>query len=564
MKTKVLSIFLILTIMLVPAFKISTVKAAGIIRVQAPVTPTIVTSNMSNYAYMATATKANYLAYFKSNSYTSRSVRFIKNSYVIEFNIAQAQGQYYNSKTRAVSGNPLNPQSASAVVQNNKITYVGAWTNTNLTYINGIDTLDELLSIKSLPTNTSAIDYFRFRVDIYYNNSLTIQVNGNNYTHPSSVNINTTGQINFYANNNLVFWIPNATVYDSAGYNASVTYFLSMNNGVDLWYLGIPYSFLKTAIYPIYLDPIVRVQGNARGTSTTNSISVTMGATPTAGNLLVACIGTFIGTPSLTVTSITQTNVAWTYQISKHSVVYDYLDVEIWVGVVSASAGTGITIALSGAASWGGVADVCEYSGLATADFLDKTATATGQPVSLTSTGTTAVTSQNDELWIGAVTLQGGSQSTPQDGFTLLDGAQYTTMSLAYLEYISSATGAAHSGTTISGSYEYYVGCIATFKAAAAGQEVTFQLSQTIHATSSLVQQKELNKLLSETVKLTSSTSMLKEKGFSLTETAHYTSVLTQQKELGFSLSQIIALTSSYYLSKEKSISLPETSHLTS
>jgi hypothetical protein len=96
------------------------------------------------------------------------------------------------------------------------------------------------------------------------------------------------------------------------------------------------------------------------------------------------------------------------------------------------------------------------------------------------------------------------------------------------------------------------------------GQDLTFQLSQTIHATSSLVQQKELSKLLSETVKLTSSTAMLKEKGFRLTEIAYLTSSIVQQKELGFSLSQIISLTSSYYLSKEKSISLLETSHLTS
>jgi len=82
------------------------------------------------------------------------------------------------------------------------------------------------------------------------------------------------------------------------------------------------------------------------------------------------------------------------------------------------------------------------------------------------------------------------------------------------------------------------------------GQDLTFQLSQTIHATSSI--------------------NMLKEKGYSLSETAHLTSTLTQQKELSFPLSVTVKATDSLTMNKEIAIiihewvySLEETAQLT-
>ena len=38
---------------------------------------------------------------------------------------------------------------------------------------------------------------------------------------------------------------------------------------------------------------IIRVQGNARGTSISNSITVTLTQTPTAGDVLIAVIGSY-------------------------------------------------------------------------------------------------------------------------------------------------------------------------------------------------------------------------------------------------------------------------------
>jgi hypothetical protein len=179
-----------------------------------------------------------------------------------------------------------------------------------------------------------------------------------------------------------------------------------------------------TAGQRIVLDPVTRVQGNARGTTTTNTITVTLGSTPVSGNVLVAAIGTYSTYDiSITVSSITQTNVNWSKLIS--CTYSRYSNVEIWLGKVGANAGVSITITLNLVASDGAVADVCEYSGIDSVNYLDKTATSYGSSTT-PNTGTTTTTSQPNELWIGATSVYGAySQSSPTNGFTLLDGAVY-------------------------------------------------------------------------------------------------------------------------------------------
>jgi hypothetical protein len=207
---------------------------------------------------------------------------------------------------------------------------------------------------------------------------------------------------------------------------------------------------------------VTRVQGNARGTSTSSTISVTMASTPTSGNMLIAAIGTDDTTSFSTVTNITQTGVTWTKQTSKNTYYNVYLDVEIWAGVVG-SASTSITIALSLSPD-SAIADVCEYSGLLATDFLDKTATNSGFS-GTTDTGTTGTTTQANELWIGGTVMDGCVQINPANGFTLLDGPLFYGASVAYLEKIVNTTGAAYSGTTSASGGGDWVGCIATFKA---------------------------------------------------------------------------------------------------
>jgi hypothetical protein len=206
---------------------------------------------------------------------------------------------------------------------------------------------------------------------------------------------------------------------------------------------------------------ITRIQGPARGTSTTTTISVTLSGTPVNGNVLVACIG---GNPDTTtaVQSITQTGVTWSPVVG----VSQYMTAEIWVGIVGSGASTSVSITLTASVA-GAVADICEYSGLVTVSPVDKSNSAydNGSPTSGL-TGTTATTTQADELWVGIV-CTGQVQSTPLNGFTLLDGAVSNYTSVSFLEKIVSATGTANSGTSWTGGYSC-AGCIATFKASGA------------------------------------------------------------------------------------------------
>jgi len=228
-------------------------------------------------------------------------------------------------------------------------------------------------------------------------------------------------------------------------------------------------SFLASIsffVLPVHANGITRVQGNARGTGTSSPIAVTIGSTPTSGNVLVAVISSGSSTAYRTVSSITETNVVWTYQIRSQHYEFSYMQVEIWVGVVSASASTSVSVAFSGSMNKGGVVDICEYSGVATSSFLDQTATSGGRN-SPSNTGTTATTTLANELWIGGISWYYiTKQSSPTNGFAMLDGDVYTQGSCAYLEKIVSATATANSGTS-GADNEGWAGAIATFKASA-------------------------------------------------------------------------------------------------
>ena len=197
------------------------------------------------------------------------------------------------------------------------------------------------------------------------------------------------------------------------------------------------------------------INGYARGitTSTTQKSLVTvLQQTPIKGDILILTYGTYNGGP---ITSVTQTGVTWNLQ--KATVAYGVMDIEIWAGVVSNGASTSISVTWTSAASGGAVVDVCEYSGLLTTNLLDKTASASGNSPTH-ATGTTALTSQAQELFVGATFTSNSipNQGKPTNGYTLLDGVHYALGidgSLGYLEKISSVAETA----------KFYSNCIFNF-----------------------------------------------------------------------------------------------------
>jgi hypothetical protein len=194
------------------------------------------------------------------------------------------------------------------------------------------------------------------------------------------------------------------------------------------------------------------------------SISVKMALTPTDGNVLIAVI-TSTGTLAnpATVLNITQTGVTWTEQVAGNfQTVSTYYDVEIWLGVIGSGASTSVTVNLLNPTQIGAVADIYEYSGIAS-NPLDETASNGGYSAT-TDTGA-AITNQANELLIGGICCITSNQVSPTNGFTMYDGmAAVGVYGAAYLEEIVNATCIANSGTTVTAGS--WAGCIATFEAA--------------------------------------------------------------------------------------------------
>ena len=203
---------------------------------------------------------------------------------------------------------------------------------------------------------------------------------------------------------------------------------------------------------------------------------------PADGNTLIAVIAT-MGHATDVVTVSSTNNIGGTQTWYRAASAYipappltsvDGAETEVWYAPNVLSASTNVSIAWNLLIS--GAAVVMEYSGLLTDSPSDQTATATGNNSSPT-TGTTATTTQPNELWIGAICIQGDSVTlnATNNGFTVYDritnwhwynGLFNDYYISAYtLDKVVTATGAANTGGSLN-SGTYWAGAIATFKAA--------------------------------------------------------------------------------------------------
>jgi hypothetical protein len=211
-----------------------------------------------------------------------------------------------------------------------------------------------------------------------------------------------------------------------------------------------------------------RVQSTTGSTNNTASITMSsLGSTPVNGNTLVAVIATR-GNTANRVASITQTGATWTL-VSQATNASGSSTTEIWYApnVTSASK----TISISLAASMRAAAVVMEYSGVLESNAIDVTAYATGSSTSASS-GTTAITSQDNELLIGSIGLVSSSYSLSAitNSFTTVanvssgSGTSGNNARVYALEKIVSSASAYTTGGTVSTSSQWS-GTIASFKA---------------------------------------------------------------------------------------------------
>jgi hypothetical protein len=361
----------------------------------------------------------------------------------------------------------MNPQHTSVGVRDNVITYSSAWLHTDLQYTAYSLQLKETLIIYAVSPWSSGIvpDYLQYVSNCYYDASLTIVADGVKYLHPVNQKFTTSNEITFQDDSgNVVFMLPVPYVRDSGGNSVLGTYAVVANNGVLVINIRIPASFINSATYPVYFDPPVRVQGSFHGDSTTVNVSVTLGARPTAGDVIVAALGS-VSNPYSTVSSITQTGVTWSQQVQAQYVnggTGMYVNSEIWLGVVGYDASASMAIVFS-RVSYANICDVYEYSGVRS--LKDVTAASAGATSATTDTGSVA-TNYASELWIGSIAAHNFGQDTPTNGFTLYDGSLISaSASLALLDKIVSSTGTANTGTSTGSALSEWVGCVACFVA---------------------------------------------------------------------------------------------------
>jgi hypothetical protein len=211
----------------------------------------------------------------------------------------------------------------------------------------------------------------------------------------------------------------------------------------------------------------VRVQSATGTTGSTASTTCTVNLTtnPVPGNTLVAVISTR-GTSANRISGISGGGVTWSRAAQATNA--QGTTTEIWHGPNVASGSTAITITQ---ASLRSAAVVIEYSGILSASALDRIASATGTGTAAV-TGTTPLTTQADELWIGGIGIRDGRRTLNApygNAFTVVasrrSGSANGDSMIYALEKIVNSTGAAGSGGTLNTSDDWS-GAIATFKAA--------------------------------------------------------------------------------------------------
>lgn len=198
----------------------------------------------------------------------------------------------------------------------------------------------------------------------------------------------------------------------------------------------------------------------AVGTWTTGTTIPVTVAAPTSGNFVLAGAG--LGGGAFTVSSETQTNVAWnaaadiTKNVSR--------DLELWSGIANASAGTTATTNLSATGNANSSVNASEWSGVATSGALDQTASASGTTSAPTITITP--TAGLNQLIVVACKTANQVETAPAGWTALTDNGTGNSPFLAY-QVVASTSGSYTATWPTSASA--WVAVAACYKAPAAG-----------------------------------------------------------------------------------------------
>ena len=355
-------------------------------------------------------------------------------------------------------------------------------TDITVTYANTAAAAPNLLSpangltqVSTLPefrlgTTDSSYDYIKYKIEVCSTSNCSSIVRTidqtasqtgwvSQSTQSGTAYTTSVGSISQYAvhnyqtaalsNNTTYYW--RAYAIDPGGTNTwssassinSFTTVAASQTGLSSTWAGAVATFKSSGGTP------VRVKSTNCSNASAATVSCSISST-TAGNVLVAVIGTR-NTSAGTVSSITQSGVTWTR--ATQSTNTSGSTTEIWYTGSTTTAATPQTITINLGSSVFAAAVIAEYSGLLTASVLDQVASANGTSVS-PNTGTTATTTQANEVWIGGLTMQSNANGfgTPSNNFYQLDNIRSGSTSgitAGLFENIVSTTGTAYLGSDI-------------------------------------------------------------------------------------------------------------------
>jgi hypothetical protein len=147
--------------------------------------------------------------------------------------------------------------SSSPVYEGNNATYYNAFWGTDIRYTAHSYGLREVFILDALPTGADPAKwtdiYLEYTGELSWDDGLSVWADG--VEHPDKT-FSTSGRIDFKdSSGEIVFYIPEPTAWDSDGNTSYLVYDVKVSADKIEYGLRVPYEFLESAVYPVYIDP---------------------------------------------------------------------------------------------------------------------------------------------------------------------------------------------------------------------------------------------------------------------------------------------------------------------
>jgi len=147
--------------------------------------------------------------------------------------------------------------SSSPVYEGNNATYQDAFWGTDIQYTAHSYGLREVFILDALPAGADPAKwtdiYLEYTGELRWDDGLSVWADG--VEHPDKT-FSTSGRVDFKdSSGETVFYIPEPTAWDSDGDTSYLVYDVKVSADKIQYGLRVPYEFLESATYPVYIDP---------------------------------------------------------------------------------------------------------------------------------------------------------------------------------------------------------------------------------------------------------------------------------------------------------------------